>query len=224
VQKISIIIPTLNEATSIQCCLPSLKSFQKNGHEIIVVDGGSNDLTTTLAQQYADYVLCGPKGRAKQLNVGSKKASGDLFIFLHADTVLPEKTENLLQRIAKDERVWGRFDVQLSGTKLLFRIIEFFMNIRSRVTGIATGDQAIFVSRELFERAGGFPEIELMEDILFSVNLKKICSPVCLKEKVITSSRRWEKHGIIRTIFKMSFLRLRYAFGASPEKLARLYD
>ena len=191
---------------------------------MIVVDGGSNDATVSLAEAKADRVLSAPRGRASQLNQGAKQAKGELLVFLHADTLLPEDAENLLQGSMLTALVWGRFDVRLSGSKRLLRVVEFFMNTRSRLTGIATGDQAIFVTRQLFELAGGFPDIELMEDISFSSTLKKICPPTCLRQKVLTSSRRWEEYGIIKTVLSMWSLRLRYALGVSAARLNREYD
>ncbi len=223
-KKISIIIPCLNEAASISDCLTSLQSFKERGHEIIVVDGGSEDESLSLAEEKSDFVLSAPRGRASQLNFGAKKAKGSLLLFLHADTLLAEGMEVQLEEAAEKNLAWGRFDVRLSGAEPLFRIVEFFMNTRSRLTGIATGDQAMFVTRQLFERAGGFPQIELMEDIAFSKKLKKFCQPICYRNKVLTSSRRWQRLGIIRTILNMWVLRLRYTLGASPEKLAREYE
>ena len=222
--KLSIIVPTLNESAFISSCLASLAPLRKQGHEVIVVDGGSNDTTISLSEDLADHVLPAPRGRAGQLNYGASKATGDLLLFLHADTLLPNNAVVELQKLAVTDLVWGRFDVRLSGSNPLFRVVEYFMNTRSRLTGIATGDQAIFVSRELFEKVSGFPEIELMEDITLCRNLKEFCLPVCLRLKVLTSSRRWEQYGIIKTIINMSLLRLRYALGANPERLSREYD
>jgi rSAM/selenodomain-associated transferase 2 len=224
VKKISIIVPTLDEAASISACLVSLQALRQRGHEVIVVDGGSSDATISLSEDMADYVLSAPKGRGRQQNYGAKQASGELLVFLHVDTLLQDDADSVLRELMKTEQLWGRFDVRLSGHNLLFRVIEYFMNTRSRLTGIATGDQAIFVSRKLFDIAGGFPEIELMEDISFSHKLKKICPPVCLRQKVLTSSRRWEQKGIVKTVFNMWYLRLRYAIGISPDRLARDYE
>jgi rSAM/selenodomain-associated transferase 2 len=224
VKKISVIIPCLNEAASISDCLASLQSFKERGHEIIVVDGGSKDETLSLAEEKSDFVLSAPRGRASQLNFGAKKAKGCLLLFLHADTLLAEGMEVQLEEAAEKNLAWGRFDVRFSSAEPLLRIVEFFMNTRSRLTGIATGDQAMFVTRQLFERAGGFPKIALMEDIAFSKKLKNFCRPICYRNKVLTSSRRWQRLGIIRTILNMWSLRLRYTLGTSPEKLAKEYE
>ena len=191
---------------------------------MIVVDGGSTDETFALAKVSADQVIRSTRGRAKQMNTGAAVANGDVFLFLHADTVLPDGTDTILKNIPLNDQTWGRFDVRLSGPSWLFRAIEQGMNFRSRLTGIATGDQAIFVSRQCFINTGGFPEIALMEDIAFSKILKRVTKPVCLNEKVTTSSRRWEKYGPVRTIFRMWCLRLRYYFGGDPSRLVKHYD
>ena len=222
--SISIIVPVLNEADCIESCLQSLQSLRKHYLEVILVDGGSEDDTRILAKPLVDKLLETDKGRARQLNFGAQNASGELLVFLHADTLLSEQACVELLRLSGEARIWGRFDVKLSGKHYLFRIIEFFMNLRSRLSGIATGDQVIFCSRSLFEDAGGFPDIALMEDISFSSRLKKMIAPVCCREKVLTSSRRWEEKGIVKTMIKMQCLRLRYALGASPEILATEYD
>jgi rSAM/selenodomain-associated transferase 2 len=223
-KKISVIIPTLNEADCIASCLASLQTLRQLGHEVLVVDADSSDATISIAEKYADAVLSSPRGRARQLNYGTTNATGDLFLFLHADSLLPSRSIERLQKLLDKGEFWGRFDVQLSGSNIMFRVIEYFMNMRSRLSGIATGDQAMFVSRLLFEKAGGFPQIELMEDIDLSANLKKICRPVCLKEKVESSSRRWEQNGIIKTVLMMWMLRFRYAIGANPASLAKTYE
>ena len=191
---------------------------------MIVVDGGSTDETFALAKISADQVIRSTRGRAKQMNAGAAVASGDVLLFLHADTFLPDGADTILKNIPLNDQTWGRFDVRLSGPSWLFRAIEQGMNLRSRLTGIATGDQAIFVSRQCFINTGGFPEIALMEDIAFSKLLKRLSKPVCLNEKVTTSSRRWEKYGPVRTIVRMWCLRLRYYFGGDPARLVKHYD
>ena len=220
--RISVIIPTLNEAGSIAAILTDLKPLREAGHEVLVVDGGSNDTTTGLASRFADRVIQSSAGRATQMNRGAAAASGELLWFLHADTRVPAEAANILQQAAA-EGDWGRFDVRLSGKHPLFRLVEEMMCLRSRLTGIATGDQGIFVRQQLFRRTGGFPEIPLMEDIALSKILRSIQRPLCLRQRLETSSRRWEERGIVRTILLMWRLRLAYFFGADPVELARRY-
>jgi rSAM/selenodomain-associated transferase 2 len=222
--RISIVIPTLNEAPVIRQTLFALQPLRYSGHEVIVVDGTSHDDTETIARAYSDHVIRSHRGRARQLNAGARIARGEILLFLHADTTLPPSADLLIiDGMKSTKRHWGRFDVRLSGKHPLLRIVESLMNWRSRLTGIATGDQAIFVSRTLFERTGGVPEIDLMEDIALSKLLKKSCRPLCLSQKVITSSRRWETNGVFRTILLMWRLRLAYALGANPSQLAQRY-
>jgi len=224
-KKISVIIPALNEADYIKQTLQSVQSLREKGHEVIVVDGGSNDETCDMASEMADQFITLSPGRAIQMNAGAKKATGDIFVFLHADTILPDSAEHKILAIAADKLYfWGRFKVRLSGKHWLFRIIECCMNIRTRLTGIVTGDHSLFISKQLFEKIDGFSEIELMEDIVISRKLKKISYPLCLSETVTTSSRRWEKHGIIRTILQMWWLRFKFILGAASLALARQYD
>ncbi len=221
---LSIIIPTLNEAESIAAALAGVQPLRHAGHEVIVVDGGSDDATATLAAPLADKLLRSPRGRALQMNAGVIAAQGDILLFLHADTRLPTHADQLIfAGLRRSARGWGRFDVRLSGAQPLLRVVETLMNWRSRLTGIATGDQAIFVRRALFEKVGGFPEIPLMEDIALARALKKCGPPLCLKQRVLTSSRRWEQHGILRTIFLMWRLRLAYALGTDPAQLVKRY-
>ena len=220
----TIVIPTLNEEAEIQACLMRLQGQREEGFEVIVVDGGSNDRTPQLVEGLCDQFISTRKGRAAQMNAGAMKAKGEFIFFLHVDTQLPEKFPEPISAIAADTFCWGRFDVKLSGEHWSFRVIESMMNLRSRLTGIATGDQLVFISRKLFREVDGFPEIALMEDIAMSQKLKKISSPMCLRQKVLTSSRRWEKHGIINTILKMWWLRLSYFMGVDPVRLARQYD
>ncbi len=222
--KLSIVIPVLNESEQIERCLNELQFLRQQGHEVIVVDGGSNDNTVSLALPLCDHLIQSKKTRAIQMNSGAIKATGDCILFLHADTFLPLEVVDLFLSLQNVEKKWGRFDIKLSGTDGLFRIIEKCMNIRSRLTGIATGDQVVFVGRELFNEINGFPEIALMEDIAISRLLLKWSKPVCFREKVISSSRRWEEHGIIKTILKMWVIRLLYFFHIDTNRLAKIYS
>jgi len=225
VQRISIIVPALNEAAGIVATLAALQSLRAAGHEVIVVDGGSTDGTGERARAAADRVIFAPRGRAAQMNAGAALARGDILLFLHADTRLPGNADALvLHRMGASGRAWGRFDVGIEGKSRLLPLIAFGMNLRSRTTGIATGDQAIFVRRAAFVQAGSFPTIALMEDIALSRALKRISPPLCLSEKVLTSGRRWESRGVLRTVLLMAWLRLQFFFGAAPARLARLYD
>ncbi len=223
--RISIIVPTLNEGEGIAAALAALAPLREQGHEVIVVDGGSGDGTPALARGAADRVVSAPRGRASQMNAAAALARGAVLLFLHADTRLPENADaRILHGLAASGRAWGRFDARIEGESRLLPVIAFFMNLRSRATGIATGDQAIFVRRDAFERAGRFPPLELMEDIALSSSLKRISRPLCIAEKVVTSGRRWERRGIVRTVLLMWRLRLKFFFGAAPASLARLYD
>lgn len=222
--QISIIIPALNEAAEIIRILKPLQGLREAGHEVIVVDGESSDSTMSLARPFADHVLLAQRGRGAQMNAGAPVARGDVLLFLHADTLLPEDAVNaIFTGLSQSCRSWGRFNVRLSGRSVFFRLIEWSMNWRSRLTGIATGDQALFVRPEVFAAVGGFPSIPLMEDIALSQRLKKHGWPVCLTSVVVTSSRYWEDRGIVRTILLMWSLRLAYFFGVSPERLAKVY-
>lgn len=188
------------------------------------MDGGSHDETKAIAQPYADQVLDSPPGRARQMNRGAGMASGDVLLFLHADTFLPDTAmDDICESLEQQNAVWGRFDVKLTGRHPVFRIIETLMNWRSCLTGIATGDQAVFVKREIFEAVDGYPRIALMEDIALSKRLKAYSRPLCVRARLTTSSRRWEQKGIYRTILLMWWLRFRYFMGTSPEHLADLY-
>lgn len=222
--QISIIVPVLDEAEGIRATLAALQPLRSRGHDVIVVDGGSADGTPELAAPLADRVIAAPRGRAHQMNAGAAEARGDVLLFLHADTVLPVNADRLvLEGLAESRLGWGRFDVRIAGRHRLLPVIAWLMNFRSRLTGIATGDQAIFVWREHFLRAGGFPPIPLMEDIALSRALAGRTQPLCLAERVTTSGRRWESRGVLRTVALMWWLRLRFFLGASPERLAELY-
>ena len=221
---LSIIMPVLNEGESIAAALDALVDLRTLGAELIVVDGGSQDATVQRARIRADRVVLGPRGRALQMNAGAEKATGDVLLFLHADTRLPSMAEMLvLDGLARSGRDWGRFDVKIAGRSPLLRIVGLMMNLRSRITGIATGDQAMFVKRDTFQKVGGFPPIPLMEDIALSKALKRIGRPLCIRRRAVTSGRRWDKDGVLRTVVLMWRLRLAYAFGADPAMLARRY-
>lgn len=220
---ISVIIPVWREAASIEMLLGSLAHWREAGHELIVVDGDSDDDTARLARVDCDHLLVSPPGRAVQMNAGARQARGAVLLFLHADTRLPSTAMERLAAFADSGYHWGRFDVRLSTGRPLFRIIAWFMNHRSRLTGIATGDQAVFVRRSVFESLGGYADLPLMEDVELCRRLKQISGPYCIAEPVITDSRRWETNGVWRTIWLMWRLRWHFWRGMSPEILAREY-
>ncbi len=217
--KLSLVIPVLNEAPAIVAVLAALAPLRARGHEVIVVDGGSEDGSHALAAPLADRAIVAPRGRARQMNAGAAAASGEALVFLHADTRLPANADQLILHALK-KNLWGRFDVSIEGRSALLPVIALLMNLRSRLTGIATGDQAIFVRRAAFE---GFPEIALMEDVAFSKAMKRRSPPACLRAKALTSGRRWERNGVLRTMLLMWRLRLAYFLGAAPDELARRY-
>jgi len=219
-----VIIPVLNEAAGLGQGLPALQPMRDAGHEIILADGGSTDGSRESARDLADAVVEAPRGRASQMNAGARIARGNILLFLHADTRLPDAAATAITAgLAAADKCWGRFDVHISGASRWFPLIAFMINLRSRLSGIATGDQAIFVRRDVFESVGGFAPQPLMEDIDLCSKLKRFSRPLCLRSRVTTSGRRWEKHGVGRTITLMWWLRLRYFFGASPDGLARRY-
>jgi rSAM/selenodomain-associated transferase 2 len=220
--KLSIIIPVLNEEAGLSRLNSHLQAIRNQGHEVIIVDGGSRDNTLALAYELADHVIVSKVGRAVQMNNGAAIANGDVFVFLHADTFLPDDAVQIICT-AMTGNCWGRFNVRLSSKRFVFRIIERFINLRSCLTSIVTGDQAMFIERSLFESVAGFPEIALMEDVEMSRRLKKTGRPICIKQKATTSSRRWENKGVVATVLLMWKLRLYYFFGMSPDKLNRLY-
>jgi rSAM/selenodomain-associated transferase 2 len=221
---LSIIIPCLNEAEGIAESLQALAPLRARGAEIVVVDGGSTDTTLEIARLHADQVLTAPRGRAKQMNAGAARARGDLLLFLHADCGLPRAADGLIvDGLNRAHKTWGRFDVTLSGSHPLLCVVGAMMNLRSRLTGIATGDQGLFVTRSLFEAAGRYPDIALMEDIALSRNLKRYGKPLALRHRLTVSGRRWEKHGVLRTILLMWQLRFHYWRGADPDTLAARY-
>ena len=220
--RVSIIVPVLNEAPGIVAHLEALQAFRARDVEVIVADGGSCDGSAELARPLADRVVVAPSGRAAQMNAGAGAASGGALLFLHADTRLPPDADRLAQA-ALEARPWGRFDVEIEGRHPLLRLVGFMMNLRSRLTGVATGDQAIFVRRATFASLGGYAAIPLMEDVELSRRLRRLAPPACVRERVLTSGRRWESHGVVRTIILMWGLRLAYRLGADPARLAERY-
>lgn len=221
--RLSIIIPVLDEAPFIEAALAALSPYRARGVEVIVVDGGSRDGTLAVARPLADCVLSTRCGRATQMNAGAAIARGEILLFLHVDTWLPDDADILVHDgLARSRRAWGRFDVRFDRGGWL-SLIAFMMNLRSRWTGIATGDQALFVTRAAFDATGGFPTIALMEDIALSTNLKRISWPFCIRARATTSARRWRQYGTVRTTFLMWRLRMAYFFGADPAQLARHY-
>jgi len=219
-RKVSIIVPVLDEAASIAATLGALQRARDEGAEVIVVDGGSRDATRALSRPLADTVLQAPRGRASQMNAGALAATGDVLVFLHADTTMPPHALQAIDAALDERHAWGRFDVTIDGRHPLLPIIAAAMNARSRLTGIATGDQAIFVRRAAFP---GFPDIPLMEDVAFSKAMRRRSAPACLGEKALTSGRRWESRGVLRTVVLMWRLRLLYFLGVPADRLARLY-
>ena len=220
--RISVIIPTLNEAETIAETVVQVR--RAGDCEVIVVDGGSHDGTPDLARDHADILLMAERGRAKQMNAGAQAASGDVLLFLHADTTLPHGFPGVLeQALAEPDVIAGRFDVRLNAEGWPFRMVETLMNIRSRVSHIATGDQAIFVRRAVFLRLGGYHEAELMEDLELSYRLKRQGKIACLRERVVTSARRWQRNGVARTVVLMWALRFCYFAGIAPSYLKTFY-
>lgn len=218
---LAIVMPVLNEAPRLAAALQALQPLRQRGVQLIVVDGGSQDNTLAVAQTRADRVLSAPCGRGAQMNLGALASQSELLIFLHADTQLPDQADELVRRALRGQKAaWGRFDVRIDSRLPLLRVVGWMMNLRSRWTGIATGDQALFVKRQLFVQLGGFADQPLMEDIHLCQRLKQHSPPVCLRQQVITSGRRWEQHGPWRTIWLMWRLRAAYFFGADPAQLA----
>ena len=225
--KLAIIVPVLNEAAQIEPCLLALAELRERGARVIAVDGGSNDATVQLAVPLADRLIVAPRGRALQMNAGARceeARAADVLLFLHADARLPAHADRLIfQALSKGGACWGRFDVLLQGRSFGLGLVAALMNLRSRATGICTGDQAIFVSQAAFVALDGFAPIALMEDVEFCRRARQLSAPVALREKVIVSARRWDQAGLVRTILLMWRLRLAYFMGADPQQLAQRY-
>jgi len=218
-----IVVPVLDEGATLLARLQALQPFRARGACLVVVDGGSHDDTLAIARAHADIALLAPRGRASQMNAGAAAAQAEVLLFLHADTVLPPAADALVLQATQGRHAWGRFDVRIDSPQVLLGLVSTLMNLRSRVSGIATGDQAMFVRQDRFQQVGGFPDLPLMEDIALSRALRRWGPPACLRERVTTSARRWERHGVWRTIFLMWRLRAAYCLGADPRELAILY-
>jgi rSAM/selenodomain-associated transferase 2 len=228
--RLTIVIPVLDEAAIIADALRTLAPLRARGAEVIVVDGGSSDGSVALARPFADRVIVSPRNRGAAMNAGATLGSGDAFIFLHADTTLPDRTDQLLATALAwhpSDRTyrpcWGRFDLRIVGRHPLLALVARMINWRSRLTGIATGDQAIFVTRNAFWSVGGFPDWPLMEDLALSRKLKRLHHPICIAAPVVTSGRRWDYHGLWHTMVLMWRLRLAYYLGVAPARLALAY-
>ncbi len=222
--KLSVIVPVLNEAPQLPALIEHLSHLARRGAEVLFADGGSEDGSADLAERAGFKVVRSPRGRARQMNAAAAQASGDTLLFLHADTRLPAQAEDQIARaLADGDHVWGRFDVRISGRPFMLRIVSRMMNLRSRLTGIATGDQAMFAARAAFEVVGGFPDQPLMEDVELSKRLLKLSRPACIAHRATTSGRRWETHGVWRTILLMWRLRWDYWRGVPVRQLARAY-
>jgi rSAM/selenodomain-associated transferase 2 len=221
--QLAIVMPVLNEAAGIVTCLQALAPLRARGVRVVVVDGGSSDGTATLAAPLADDVITSRPGRAAQMNAGAARCKTHTLLFLHADTQLPVQADVAVANAINAGAVWGRFDVHITGRSRWLPVVGALMNQRSRLTGIATGDQAIFVRRALFTELGGYADLPLMEDIELSRRLRARSKPACLRQKLITSGRRWDKHGAWRTIVLMWRLRWMYWRGVAPAELARMY-
>lgn len=215
---VSVIVPLFNEEAVVPELIAHLNTLA--AEQIVIVDGGSQDATRDLLRDSGFYVIDGPTGRAKQMNAGAEIATQDMLLFLHADTRLPESYKVELEKA----NAWGRFDVQFASASKFMKVVAFFINLRSRISCIPTGDQAIFIDRSVFLTIGGYPELPLMEDVAISKYLRQLHRPYSSRERVITSARRWESNGITTTIVKMWWFRLAYFLGVSPLKLKQGYD
>ncbi|TAJ79687.1 MAG: glycosyltransferase [Sphingobium sp.] len=223
IPSVSIIVPMLNEIEQLPDLLEQLRFWQDRGCEVIIVDGGSQDGSAAATTHAGFRVIEAEPGRGRQMNAGARAACGEALLFLHADTRLPDDADRTVTHALTQGHMWGRFDLRIEGRTLMLKVVSAMVNLRSRLSGVATGDQAIFVRRSIFEALGGFVEQPLMEDIELSGRLKALAPPACLSARVTTSGRRWEARGVWRTIFLMWRLRLAYWRGVPPEVLAREY-
>jgi rSAM/selenodomain-associated transferase 2 len=224
VNKLSAIVPMLNEAATIAITLDALRRGAPDA-EIIVVDGGSTDASVAIARPLSDELIVAARGRARQMNAGARASQGDALVFVHADTMVPSTFGADIASALSDRAVaGGRFDVELDASALPYRIIGAMISLRSRISRTGTGDQAIFVRRDVFDRLGGFPELELCEDLEFSRQLKRAGRVACLRTRVTTSARRWSRDGVMRTVVRMWLIRAMYLMGVPPARLKRIYS
>lgn len=221
--RLALIVPVLNEAATLAAALDRLQLLRRQGAQLVVADGGSTDASWAIARPRADVLVLAPQGRAAQMNAGAQASRADVLLFLHADTRLPDDAWLQIAQALEAGALWGRFDVRLDSAHPALRMVGAAINLRSRLSGIATGDQAMFVRRAVYVQQGGFAPLPLMEDVDLSARLRRLARPACLRGPVTTSARRWERHGIVRTIVLMWLLRARFALGASPQALADAY-
>ena len=221
--RLSVIIPVRNECRLILGTLQRLQPMREQGAELLLVDGDSSDGTVDIARPWVDQVLPSPSGRARQMNLGAEAASGEVLWFLHGDTLAPSNADLLLNRALSDGGQWGYFDLRLSAPGTGYRLVEWFMNRRVRLTAVVTGDHGVFVRRDAFTIVGGFPEIALMEDIELSSRLRALSAPRRVPATLVTSSRKWEREGLVRTVIRMWSVRSAYFLGVKPDALARWY-
>lgn len=220
---LSIVVPMLNEHASIAATLSALRAGAPDA-EIVVVDGGSDDDSKSIARVLCDLLLEAPRGRANQLNAGAARASGEVLAFVHADTIVPRSfAADIASAMRNPAVAGGRFDLKLDDPALPYQIIGWLISVRSRLSRTGTGDQAIFVRRQVFQRLGGFPNLEICEDLDFARRLKRAGAVICLRSRVVTSARRWQRAGLVRTVLRMWTIRLGYLAGVSPSRLSRWY-
>jgi rSAM/selenodomain-associated transferase 2 len=223
-KKLSVIVPMLNESPRIAGTLNALRRVAPDA-EIIVVDGGSSDASIAIARPLCDVLISASRGRALQMNAGAHRSHGDVLVFVHADTIVPSTfAADIASALSDPAVVGGRFDVRLDASDLPYRIIGAMISLRSRISRTGTGDQAIFVRRDVFDRLGGFPELELCEDLEFSRRLKRAGRIARLHTRVTTSARRWNRDGLVRTVVRMWMIRAMYLMGVSPARLKRMYS
>lgn len=221
--SLCIVVPVLNEIDLLERRLRALAPLRERGARVVVVDGGSSDASLYIARRHADLAIVSPRGRASQMNAGAAACPADIYLFLHADTALPPEADKVISRAMRAGSLWGRFDVCIGSSDRRLLWIGAAMNLYSRLTGVCTGAHALFVHHEAFTRVGGFPEIELLEDIAMCRDLKRFGRPACLRDIVITSPRQWETAGVLHTLFVSGILRLAFFLGVSPARLANVY-